>query len=81
MVLTSIGSEGGIDNALGLWGFVLAVVSVLLGIGGLLLGPRDDAPGKGVQVNYSEQGDVFGSMNGNQYVHRTSSKRGKQGQA
>lgn len=70
IVVIAIVSHGGIDNALAIWGFILAIVSVLLGICSLLPYSRNNVSRGDVQVNTSERGDVYGSMNGNQYINQ-----------
>lgn len=70
IVVIAIVNHGGTDNALAIWGFVLAIVSVLLGIFALLPVSRNNVSRGDVQVNSSEHGDVYGSMNGNQYFNQ-----------
>lgn len=80
MVVTAANSPDGFASALGIWGFVLAIVSVVVGIGGLWPQRSKDDPASDTQINYSEQGDVYGVLNGDQYVKcrgDNSSKIGK----
>jgi hypothetical protein len=71
MVVRAAGSPDGLAGALGVWGFVLAAVGVVLAAVALWPAAREGGSSRtNVQVVRSERGDAFGVQNGNQYVKR-----------
>lgn len=70
MVVLAARSSGGIDGAVGIWGFVLTAVGVVLGVVALWpSGSRRDKD-QSAQVNLAERGDMFVSQHGDVRVNR-----------
>lgn len=76
MVILAAGSPSGLNGALGIWGFVLAALGVMLAA--VALWPARSVKDRlGVQVNSAEHGDMFVSQYGD--VQANSSRRATRG--
>lgn len=81
MVVLAGKSPAGLASALGIWGFVLTAVGVLLAVVSLWTAKPPDKPRpnlQNIQVNKAEQGDVFGVQNGTMNVNPPSRPEDKQ---
>ncbi|MHA7181356.1 hypothetical protein ACX80J_14730 [Arthrobacter sp. MDB2-24] len=77
MVMLAAKNPEGLASALGIWGFVLSVVGIVLGVAGLQTAKPTSDPVPGVQVIHAQQGDAFGVQNGTMNVDRRSSPEAK----
>lgn len=78
MVVLAARSPEGFASALSIWGFVLTVIGVVLGLVGLRTAKPAVSSMPEVQVIQSQQGDAFGVQNGTMNVNRPSGSRAKQ---
>jgi hypothetical protein len=79
MVVVAAKGPGGAADALGVWGFVLAAIGVVLAAVGLWPAGRDGELGSTVQINHADEGDIFAAQNGDLHTNSDGRKKRRAG--